>query len=143
MTLLSALRATKVLVLAAALVTGGMTAADAGDGLRHRNHDHHSRQKLIPRLDQNASRSGFGTVLRHSESRQTGGQSDPDFYAGGFVSYRDAGSGLSFYVNDGGGYGWSGQPAKRSEAGPKVITVMPGYNECSWEAGVCVIRPGH
>ncbi|WLS03553.1 hypothetical protein [Shinella oryzae] len=144
MTLLSALRATKVFVLAAALVTGGMTAAHAGDGLRHRHHHNHGGHgglKTISRLDTDASRGGFGTRLRYHGD---GGRraADPDFYAGGIVAYRDGGSGLYFYVEDDGGYRWSARPAERRASGPKIITLSPGHNDCAWEAGVCVIRPG-
>lgn len=140
MTLLSALRATKVFVLAAALVTSGMTAAHAGDGLRHRHHPNHGGLRTISRLDTDASRGGVSTQLRYQRDRIR--HADPDFYSGGIVAYRDGGSGLYFYVEDDGGYRWSARPAERRASGPKIITLSPDHNDCAWEAGVCVIRPG-
>ena len=63
MTLLSALRATKVLGLAVALVAGGMTAAEARDGWGTRHHDHHHRSKWLPSLELPGHGERFETVM--------------------------------------------------------------------------------
>lgn len=67
---------------------------------------------------------------------------DRNFYGGAISAYRDPGNGLYFYI-DRDGYADELIDAPFVEnRRPKVITVTPGQDGCSWEAGVCVIRPG-
>ena len=136
MTLLSALRATKVLGLAVVLVAGGMTAADARDGWHARHHDHHGRFKRLPSLEQNAHGGYLRTELHYGDSDRQFRREGRNFHGGAITAYR-----TYFYVDDDGIIEWKGPPERRRRGGPKVITVTPGSSDCSWEAGVCVIRP--
>ncbi|WLR92251.1 hypothetical protein [Shinella zoogloeoides] len=143
MTLLSALRATKVLGLSVVLVAGGMTAADARDGWHPRHHHgHHSRFKKLPTLEQDSHGGQLGTELRYDRSDRQFGHRTRDFYSGAISAYRDYGNGTYFYVDNGSVIEWNGRPEKRHRSRSKVIAVTPGLSGCSWEAGVCVIRPG-
>ncbi|WEX77222.1 hypothetical protein PYH37_005611 [Sinorhizobium numidicum] len=65
-------------------------------------------------------------------------------YAGGISAFREEGNGI--YFSRDGGYGYFAEniaeptpPAKRA----KIIIVSPQTNAsaCSWEHGVCVVRP--
>ncbi len=65
-------------------------------------------------------------------------------YAGGLSAYRDEGNGI--YFSRDGGYSYlagdtvaAGPTSKRA----KIIVVSPQVNAsaCSWEHGVCVVRP--
>lgn len=141
MTLLSALRATKVLGLAVVLVAGGMTAADARDGWQPRHHGHHSRHKLLPTLERESHGGGLSTRLRYSRSDREYAHGG-NFYGGAIAAYRNGGNGTYFYIDDDGAIERPGRPTKRERSGPKIIIVTPGLSGCSWEAGVCVIRPG-
>lgn len=141
MTLFSAPHATKVLVLAVALAAGGMTAADAGDGRHYRHRDHHSRLAKIPRLEQGHHGGRLRTELRHANRDRHLWRGNHDFYGGAIGAYRDYGDGTYFYVDGAGTFGWLDRPSKRRRSGSKVIVVTPGQNGCSWEAGVCVVRP--
>ncbi len=147
MTLLSALRATKVLGLAVVLVAGGMTAAEAGDGWHpRRHHGHHGRYHQLPRMDRNAVHDGhrLGTELRYGRAGRPLLRREGDFYGGAVTAYRERGNGIYFYVDgDDGPIGWYDRPVRRHRSGPKVITVRPGQSGCAWQAGVCVIRPGY
>lgn len=69
-----------------------------------------------------------------------------NFYGGSISAYDDPGNGMYFYMDgygdgmgDGGGYPLSVRPANNA----KVITVSPETEtaSCTYEAGVCVIRP--
>ncbi|WP_411036420.1 hypothetical protein [Shinella sp. BYT-45] len=142
MTLLSALRATKVLGLAVVLAAGGMTAADARDGWHSRHHGHHSRFKKLPAFEQKGHGGRLRTELRYGSDRELR-HGSRSFYGGAIAAYRGYGDGGTyFYVEDDSAIDWYDPPAGRRKGGPKVITVTPGGNGCSWEAGVCVIRPG-
>ena len=140
MTLLSAYRATKVLGLAVVLAAGGMTAADAG-GRRHHHHqhDHSARLRYVPHLD-NAFGGRASSVLRYGGNHDRQAR-DRNFYGGAFTAYRDSGGSLYFYADEDGVIARSERRTRRTWGGPKVITVTPGNYGCSWEAGVCVIRP--
>lgn len=142
MTLLSALRATKVLGLAVVLVAGGMTLADARDGWHPHRHGHHSRLKKLPTLEPEAHGGWLGTRLRHGRSDRGFQRENDGFYSGAITAYRSLGSSIYFYVDDNGVIERYDRPVKRRAGGPKVITVTPGQTGCSREAGVCVIRPG-
>ena len=138
MTLLSALRATKVLGLAVALVASGMMTAEAGDGWGSSDHGHHHRSKWLPSIELPGHGGRLSTVFHSGESenrvRQDGG-----FHAGTFATYGIRANSIYFYVDDMIEGRDGRETSRRSE--PKVITVAPGQNDCSWEAGVCVIRP--
>lgn len=141
MTLLSALRATKVLGLAVVLVAGGMTAAaDARDGWHRGHHGHHTRFKRLQNIEEGGD-GWLGTTLRYSSSNRPVWREDGSFYSGAIGAYRYRND-TYFYVNDDGVIEGNGEPKKRHKQGPKVITVKPGTTGCAWEAGVCVIRPG-
>jgi len=146
MTLLSALRATKVSGLAVVLVAGGMTAAEAGDGWYPRHHHGHHGRYQLPGMDRNAHHDGrgLGTELHYSRAESPFLQREDNFYGGAVTAYRDRGNGIYLYVDGNDGpMGWYDRPVSRHRSGPKVITVRPGQNGCAWEAGVCVIRPGY
>lgn len=140
MTLLSALRATKVLGLAVVLAAGGMTAAEARDGWHESHHRHHTRFRQLPNLEQDES-GRLGTTLRYGRSERPLWRENGSFYSGAITAYRNRG-GSYFYVNDDGAIEWNDRPEARHRQGPKVITILPGISGCAWEAGVCVIRPG-
>jgi hypothetical protein len=150
MTLFSVPRATKVLVLSLALATGGMTAANARDeqpgigwsdggdisGRTLTERDRHERRDWRPR---NRQRYDNRRVDRH---RDRNGWQDRNFYGGAISAYRDPGNGLYFYIDRDRYYDTLIDAPFVENRGPKVITVTPGQDGCSWEAGVCVIRPG-
>ena len=140
MTLLSALRATKVLGLAVALVAGGMTAADAGDGWgSSRHHGHHHRSKWLPSIELPGHGGRLETVF-HSGGEARQGWRDNGMRIGVFPAYRLHGNSISIYVDDTNAIDWRTRRETTRRSEPKVITVTPGQNDCSWEAGVCVIR---
>lgn len=142
MTLLSALRATKVLGLAVVLLAGGMTAADARDGWRAHHHDrhgHHTRLKRLPDFEPRAHGERFGVELHRDRDDRRFSRQGRDFYSGALTAYRFHGNGIYFYRD---AVDWNGRPKKHRGGGQKVIAVTPGSSGCSWEAGVCVIRPG-
>ena len=139
MTLLSALRATKVLGLAVALVAGGMTAAEARDGWGTRHHDHHHRSKWLPSLELPGHGGRFETVF-HSGGEERQGWRDNQVSIGVFPAYRLHGNSISIYVDNTDSIDWRTRRETTRRSEPKVITVTPGQNDCSWEAGVCVIR---
>ncbi|MBD9374819.1 hypothetical protein IB238_19515 [Rhizobium sp. ARZ01] len=70
-----------------------------------------------------------------------------NFYGGSISAYDDPGNGMYFYVDgygDGMGDGQGGYPlSARPANNAKVIIVSPETeaSSCSFEAGVCVIRP--
>ena len=140
MTLLSALRATKVLGLAVVLVAGGMTTADARDGRHPRHHHHHGHAKWLPGLERPGYGGRLGTVFHSGEEKRQGWRSD-GFGTGTFTAYRLRGDSISIYIEGADLTGWRGRREIFRRSEPKVITVTPGQNDCAWEAGVCVIRP--
>ncbi len=142
MTLLSALRATKVLGLAVVLVAGGMTAADARDGWHSRHHDHHQRIKRLPGFEPRAHGGRLGIEFHQGDSGPRFRQEGRGFYRGAFTAYRSYGRDIYFYVENDGRADWRRSLRNPRRSGSKVITVTPHSNGCSWEAGVCVIRPG-
>ena len=146
MTLFSAPQATKALVLAVALAAGGMNAADArdshvGTGWSDTNtigrsiaRRDRSRDDWLPR-DRWVREHRRGE--RHREHR---GHKDRNFYGGAITAYRDFGNGIYFYIDRDHAGGTNDLPRVESR-GPQIIEVIPGRNGCSWEAGVCVVRP--
>ena len=143
MTLFPAPHATKVLALAVVLAASGMTAAKAGDGRFERGwsgtdvdgrmitrRNRHARDDWRPR---DRRKHGDPRAERHDRWRKDG-----DFYGGALTAYRDAGNGIYFYL-DGDAEGFY-RPLVENR-GPSVIHVVPGQSGCSWEAGVCVVRP--
>ena len=150
MTLFSASRATKVLGLAIALATSGMTAAYAGgnnDGsgwsqpniegrtIVRRDRDRHHRESWRHRDREDR---GWRYAERRREHR---GWRDGNFYGGAITAYRDRGNGIYFYIDNDDYFGDVIDAPRVSRGGPKVIQVVPGQDGCSWEMGVCVIRP--
>lgn len=139
MTLLSALRATKVLGLAVVLVAGGMTAAEARDGWGSRHHEHHGRLKRLSSIELPGHGGRLGTVFHSGEDESRVRQGDGFYVGGAFTTYGIRANSIYFYVDD--VIEWRGRQETYRRSEPKVITVLPGQNDCSWEAGVCVIRP--
>lgn len=152
MTLFSAPHATKVLGLAIALATSGMTAVHAGgnkDGfgwsesniegrvIERRDREHHHRREASRHRDREDRGSRYHAE-RHREQR---GWGTGNFYGGAITAYRDRGNGTYFYIDNDDYFGDVIDAPRYSRGGPKVIQVMPGQNDCSWEMGVCVIRP--
>jgi hypothetical protein len=150
MSLFSASRATKVLVLSLAVAAGGMTAANARDeqpgigwsdggdigGRVITQRDWHERRDWRPH---NRHHYDNRRVERH---RDRSSRQDRNFYGGAISAYRDPGNGLYFYIDRDRYYDDLIDAPFVENRGPKVITVTPGQDGCSWEAGVCVIRPG-
>lgn len=146
MTLFSASHATKVLALAVVIATSGMMAAQARDNrsetgwsgadingrmiTRRERHDRDWRPR--DRRDRE-----YRHVERHRDHRW---RKDRNFYGGAITAYSDPGNGLYFYIDDDSAGGTIDAPLAKSR-GPKIITVMPGQSGCSFEAGVCVVRP--
>lgn len=66
-----------------------------------------------------------------------------NFYGGSISAYEDPGNGNYFYFDGEYGDASGGFPSVRPQYGAKVIAVTPETEtaSCSWEAGVCVIRP--
>ncbi|MCG5481658.1 MAG: hypothetical protein KK478_21920, partial [Ensifer alkalisoli] len=65
-------------------------------------------------------------------------------YAGNLSAYRDEGNGI--YFSRAGSYGYiaeNGFDAQAPDKRAKIIIVTPGVSAsaCSFEAGVCVVRP--
>lgn len=154
MTLFSVSRATKVLVLSVALAAGGMTAAQASDrnsdigwsggsdwsqdnvsGRVITQRDRHERRSWRPR-----DRNRYERRVERNRDRHW--HQDHNFYGGAISAYRDPGNGLYFYIDRDRDYDDLIDAPFVENRGPKVITVTPGQDGCSWEAGVCVIRPG-
>lgn len=153
MTLFSAPRATKVLAFAVALAASGMTAAEARDrdpdiGWSDRAVTDWSKGSFIGRSIMRREhrkwrpRDRDRYERRAERHREHHWRKDRDFYGGAISAYRDPGNGTYFYIDRDAYYDDDvvGAPVAESR-GPKVITVTPGGNGCSWEAGVCVIRP--
>ena len=151
MTLFSAPHATKVLALAVALAAGGMTAAEARDrnseaGWSDGSSDW-SNGSFISRTAPREHRywrprerdRHERRVERHRDRHW---QKDRNFYGGSISAYRDRGNGIYFYIDRDRYYDDPIDAPFVENGGPKVIVVTPGQNGCSWEAGVCVIRPG-
>lgn len=151
MTLFSAPHATKVLGLAIALATSGMTAAHAGgnrDGfgwsepniegrtITRRDRERHHHREAWRHRDREDRGSRYSERRREQRGWGTG-----DFYAGAITAYRDRGNGTYFYIDNDDYFGDVIDAPRYSRGGPKVIQVVPGQNDCSWEMGVCVIRP--
>jgi hypothetical protein len=143
MTLFSASHATKVLALSVALAASGMMAAEAGDGRHHRHREHHSRLDRLQSIEPGHHGGRLRTELRYAERARDGYHRRPDrnFYGGAVSAYRDPGNGIYFYVDNDRAYDVIDAPFAEN-GGPKVIHVIPGQDDCSWEAGVCVIRSG-
>lgn len=66
-----------------------------------------------------------------------------NFYGGSISAYEDPGNGNYFYFDSEYGDGGGSFPMVGPRYGAKVISVTPETESasCSWEAGVCVIRP--
>lgn len=148
MTLFSAPHATKVLVLAVALVAGGMTTAKAGDGNFNSGWSNGNVSGyMVTRRDRHG-RDGWRQRDRRSfDDRRTERHrdrhwrnKDRNFYGGSVAAYNDPGNGIYFYF-DGDSYPRIVERPYAESRGPKVIHVVPGVSACSWESGVCVVRP--
>lgn len=143
MTLFSPTHATKVLALAALCLTS-LAPAMAGEQLngiaeiralhspawkRHRHDDRDWRR------DRRHDRRHAERHRRHHWHR--GG----DFYGGAVTAWRDPGNGVYFYFDNGEVSGRVDGVFDIRRPRAKVIEVVPGSDACSWEAGVCVVRP--
>lgn len=149
MTLFSMPHATKVLALSAVIVAGGMTAAATAEekAFTPRMFEGDSVTVITPRHEKRDN----GYWLRGDRDRHHGRRADSrrihrhwknhNYYGGGLAAYRDPGNGLYVYVDRDRYYDVIDAPFV-DQGGPKVIHVVPGEDGCSWEAGVCVIRPG-
>ncbi|MFC3072253.1 hypothetical protein [Shinella pollutisoli] len=144
MTLFSPTHATKVLALVAALCLGSIAPAAAGGGERGvtefrgihvpawKRHRHDDRDW---RRDRRGDRRHAERHRRHHWHK--GG----NFYGGAVTAWRDPGNGVYFYFDNGDVSGRVDGVFDRRRQRAKVIEVVPGSNGCSWEAGVCVVRP--
>ena len=150
MTLFSAPHATKVLGLAIALATSGLTSAYAGgnkDGfgwsepnIEARTITRRDRERHHREVSRHREREDRGS--RYSERRrEQRGWGASNFYGGAITAYRDRGNGTYFYIDSDDYFGDVMDALGLNRGGPKVITVQPGQDGCSWEMGVCVIRP--
>ncbi|QRM53447.1 hypothetical protein [Sinorhizobium sp. BG8] len=83
-------------------------------------------------------------VIRNQRPWPTGQTSsgyENNFYGGALSAYNDPGNGMYFYWAGNDFPGMDRMPPMPSRGG-KVIAVTPGYTGgCSWESGVCVVRP--
>lgn len=153
MTLFSASYATKVLALAVALAAGGMTAVAARDrnpdiGWSDNSDADWSKGSFIGRSIERREyrhwrpRDRYRDDRRVERHRDRHWRKDRNFYGGSISAYRDPGNGIYFYIDRDRYYDDLVDVPLVENRGPKVIVVTPGQNGCSWEAGVCVIRPG-
>ena len=153
MTLFSASHATKVLGLALALATSGMTAAHAGGtsgesgwsgpNIKGRTIVRRDRHHRETRRHWNREERGSRYETRRREHRGWLGEhrgGGGNFYGGSITAYRDPGNGIYFYI-DNEDYADVIDAPRASRGGPKIIHVLPGQDGCSWEMGVCVVRP--
>ncbi len=118
---------TRIAVILAAMTisVAGVSNAAAGDVYGYSNHKHGHR---------------------HQERSFYGGDRLPSYisgigtYAGGIAGIRDRGNGIYFAMDR-----WSneGRASTSKPVGPRIIHVnrKTAGAECSYEAGVCVIRP--
>jgi hypothetical protein len=156
MTLFSASHATKVLALALALAAGGMMPAEARDrnsdiGWSDNSNADWSNGSFIGRSIERREHRDWRPRERHRDWRRDDRRverhrdrhwrKDRNFYGGAISAYRDPGNGTYFYIDSDRFIDGIDTPLTANR-GPKVIVVTPGQNGCSWEAGVCVIRPG-
>ena len=153
MTLFSASHATKVLALSVALLAGGMTAVAARDtgpdiGWSDSSDASGSNGRFIGRSIERREhrewrpRDRYRDDRRVERHRDRHWRKDRNFYGGSISAYRDPGNGIYFYIDRDRYYDDLINAPLVENRGPKVIVVTPGQNGCSWEAGVCVIRPG-
>jgi hypothetical protein len=141
MTLFSTPRATRVLALAVAFAVSGMMAAEAGDGRHHRHRGHHARLKEIPRLEPGHHGGRLGTELRYGSDERYRQRPDRAYYGGAQDIWRGDGDSIYVYVDGDRSVRWLEDAIRPRASGPRIIHVTPGQDDCSWEAGVCVIRP--
>ena len=88
----------------------------------------------------------YGHGKQHQQRSFYGGNGLPSYirglgtYAGSVSGVRARGNGIYFAVN---GQGYSDPPTKGQSLRPRLIHVNSSTMgaECSYEAGVCVIRP--
>ena len=150
MTLFSASHATKVLALSVTLLTGGMTAVAARDPSPDIgwSDSSGSNGRFIGRSIERREhrewrpRDRYRDDRRVERHRDRHWRKDRNFYGGSISAYRDPGNGIYFYIDRDRYYDDLINAPLVENRGPKVIVVTPGQNGCSWEAGVCVIRPG-
>jgi hypothetical protein len=145
MSLFSTTRATKVLALTLAIGVSGLAAtAEAGGQERHRGITNfegvtiprHERR----RHDANSRHHGKWRDQRVAE-RDRPWRTQRNFYGGAISAYRDPGNGTYFYIDrDDAPAGGIDAPVAEGRQ-TRVILVTPGMDNCSWESGVCVIRP--
>ncbi|MFB2551268.1 hypothetical protein [Ensifer soli] len=95
---------------------------------RYEHRGRHSGERLT-RRDRWREREERRVRIEERAERRRG--YDGNFYGGGLRAYREKG-GLSI----------DRDTSYRDERRGNVIVVTPGYNDgCSYEAGVCVVRP--
>ena len=145
MTLFPASPLLRAVLLAVTLVPGTFATAAARDGVGgstvyqgisvpmwKKHHRQERRDWRERRRDERTHRH-----LREDRGRKDRGG---NFYGGAISAWRDPGNGTYFYFDRGD----VERPAARRDARAnpgKVIRVLPGNDGCSWEAGVCVVRP--
>lgn len=147
MTRFSPIHATKVLALAAALAVSGLTGAHAGDG-RHHGGVHASRldgakHPFWQKKRHEPRKYGQRKHHRHHAARYHGRhwKKGDNFYGGAITAYRDPGNGIYFYIENDRRTGWMEGSTARARSGLRIIETGPANSGCSWEAGVCVVRP--
>jgi len=144
MTLFSPTHATKVLALAAALSLGSLAPAAAGGEIQGFSEFRSDRGQAWKRHrhDDRDWRRDRRHDRRHVERhRHPHRWKNGNFYGGAVTAWRDPGNGVYFYFDNGGVSGRVDGVFDGRRQRAKVIEVVPGNNGCSWEAGVCVVRP--
>ncbi|MDM9621425.1 hypothetical protein QTL94_13800 [Rhizobium sp. S96] len=110
----------------------GRHFADGHDGFDRR----HFRNRLLKRFDSPSTNFARNNVVIVVQGAQAGGAADT--YAGSSFVY-DANGGT--YVGGSSGSFYRYQPTVALAPVAKVINVTAKSSGCSYEAGVCVIRP--
>ena len=113
---------TKVLSIGIAASLAIAAAAFAGEGRERHKHRHRDHDR------------GFSSIDTRLPTRIPG----IGTYVGGFSAVRDKGNGIYFYIE-----GLEDRAPFRPAPVARIIEIsdQPAGNACSWEAGVCVIRP--
>lgn len=143
MTLFSPTHATKVLALVAALSLGSIGPAAAGEQPRGTAELRALQSPAWKRhQDDREWRRDRRHDRRHAERhRRHHWHKGGNFYGGAITAWRDPGNGVYFDFDDDAMSGRVDGVFDPGRPQAKVIEVLPGNNGCSWEAGVCVVRP--
>ncbi|MCF3640008.1 hypothetical protein LXM94_08500 [Rhizobium sp. TRM95111] len=113
--------------------------------LRHRRHDHddHRARLRTPKLQNFEGNDGFiSSRLRYEGDRDRSVRRNGDFYGGSLSAYETGDGDLYIYDDRDGRYDDRRRTREVSRGGTRIIGITPnGSRACSWEGGVCVIRP--